>query len=419
MKRSDLFAVLVIGLAAPDLLAESATREFAGKWFLNPSTQNWTCATEPGLPTVGPGSGTGQCKSNFTSNLGFIRAYPTVRARASGTKYFVYVQEWGGAAGPGSECWGDSIMLFETPHSVAGAKADVAPIYRGVVTPPGECSEASPERSHWAFASVFHDNGFGATYLLGQRVRWDAAAPFTEIWVGESSPNMQGYDEGIHFTWSKLFGTTIPDHNVYGAYLIPDDGGLVWRGFLENSHPGGWGATPIIVDWLDLTIQYKTSATGWATIPVYGNMTGGLPYLQYHGFVSGYSFVRGRYELHFGGPAPKSGNRPLPTCPDNPYVNNNTGVTLPGRWDNGQQPYYLVVDGNFDLVQSSRNLTSTIYPLPADTGFSHGALSRVETLAGQTIYYGSQNWSLCNVALNTWNHWSGSGIRFGRVQEVP
>jgi hypothetical protein len=408
--------MIVIGADA--VFAESATNEFAGKWFLNPSTQNWTCATEPGLLPIGSGYGAGKCKAGNSRNLAFISAHPTVQARATGTKYFFYVQVWAAAEGPGSECSGsDTILLFETPYSIAGAKADVAPIYRGTVVPQGDCSGGFS----WTFHSVFRDMGFGATYMLAQRVNVAGGQGFNEIWVGESFGDMAGYDEGIYFQWTKLFGTTIPNHSIYGAYLIPDAGGLVWRGYLNNSHPGGWGVTPLIVDWINFNIRYKTGpgATAWTTIPMYGNITTTLPHIQHHGFVTSYSFVRGRRELHFSNPVPKSGNRPLPVCPDNPYVNNNNGSLLPGRWDNGQQPYYLVVDSNFNLVQDSRNLYSSLFPLPSDTGMSHGGVRRVETLAGQTIYYGSQNWSICNVVLNSWNHWSGAGIRFGRVEDVP
>jgi hypothetical protein len=404
--------VVMTALMALPLEAESVSRESAGKWFLNPQTQNWTCATEPGLLTIGTGQGAGKCYAGYTNNLAFVHAIPTVRTRATGTKYFFYVQVWAAAEGPGSECAGsDTILLFESPYSSAGAMGDVNPIYRGTVVPIGDCGGGFS----WSFQSVFRDPGFGATYILAQRVDITAGQGFDEIWMGKSLPNGQGYDEGIYFSWEKLLKTTLSGHSVYGAYLIPDAGGYVWRGYLSNSHAGGWGATPLVVDWLNNNIKYKTGPTTWATIPIGGSMTTTLPYIQHHGFVSDYSLVRGRRELHLTNPVTKSGNRPLAVCNDTPYVNNNNGSILAGRWDNGQQPYYLVVDSNFNVVQSERNLVSSLFPLPSDTGFSYGSLKRVETLAGQSIYYGSQNWSICNVVLNTWNHWSGSGIRFGSV----
>ncbi|HXU33108.1 MAG TPA: hypothetical protein VN851_21280 [Thermoanaerobaculia bacterium] len=41
-----LLVVMMAAMALP-LKAESASREVSGQWFLNPQTQNWTCATEP------------------------------------------------------------------------------------------------------------------------------------------------------------------------------------------------------------------------------------------------------------------------------------------------------------------------------------------------------------------------------------
>jgi hypothetical protein len=410
LKQHSILVALVLFLLAflahVPLEAESVSRESSGQWYLNPQTQNWTCATEPGLLTIGSGYGAGQCKANYINNLAFIHAMPQVRTRATGTKYFFYVQVWAAAEGPGSECSGsDTILLFESPYSVAGAMGNVAPIYRGTVVPIGDCGGGFS----WSFQSVFRDPGLRATYIIAQRVDVAGQQPFNETWMGTSLANSQGYDEGIHFSWQKLLKTTITDHSVYGAYLIPDAGGFVWRGYLSNSHPGGWGATPLIVDWLNNNIRYKTGpgSTAWATIPIGGNMTT-LPHIQHHGFMTDYTFVRGRRELHLTDPPSKSGNRPLAVCPDNPYLNNN-------RWGKGQRPYYLVVDSNFNVVQSERKLVSSLFPLPSDTGFSHGSVTRVETLAGQNIYYGSQNWSICNVVLNTWNPWSGSGIRVGSV----
>jgi hypothetical protein len=416
LKNFVWLLIVITAVMALPLEAESVSREFAGKWFLNPQTQNWTCATEPGLLPIGAGQGAGKCGAGFINNLAFVHAIPTVRTRATGTKYFFYVQVWAAAEGPGSECAGsDTILLFESPYSIAGAMGDVAPIYRGTVVPIGDCGGGFS----WSFQSVFRDPGFGATYILAQRVDISAGQGFDEIWMGKSLPNAQGYDEGIYFSWQKLLKTTISGHHVYGAYLIPDAGGFVWRGYLSNSHAGGWGATPLIVDWSNNNIRYKTGPgpTEWATIPIGGSMTTTLPYIQHHGFVTDYSFVRGRRELHLTNPVLKSGNRPLAVCNDTPYVNNNNESILSGRWEKGQQPYYLVVDSNFNVVQSDRNLVSSLFPLPSDTGFSHGSLKRVETLAGQSIYYGSQNWSICNVVLNSWNNWSGSGIRFGSVAD--
>lgn len=67
-----------------------------------------------------------------------------------------------------------------------------------------------------------------------------------------------------------------------------------------------------------------------------------------------------------------------------------------------------------------RSHTSALSPLPSDSGGTRNGILRIDTLGGKSIYYGDQGWSLCNVSyLNNWNHWSGSGIRFGQVHDVP
>jgi hypothetical protein len=279
--------------------------------------------------------------------------------------------------------------------------------------------------------------------MTGQRV-WYLTPPagyyagFKEIWFGESFGDMFGYNEGVTFNWYRLFYTTSTAFDVYGIYVEPDAGGYVWRGYLYFSSGAGFGFAPIIVDWLNMNIRYWTSNGGFTTIPIYGNMTA-TPYIQHGGFGAGLHKVQGRYELWIGETPPRSGLRPnyfsgLP-CPDNPYNNNvNTDMdaSTPGvqpRWTTGSATVYIVFDPNtFAPIDPDgpgplgvrRAHTSTLFPLPSDSGNTRGGVNRVETLAGQTIYYSDQGWALCNVSyLNNWNHWSGSGIRFGRVQQIP
>ena len=160
--RVGPLVVLMAATALP-LKAESASREVSGQWFLDPQSQNWTCQTEPLLLTIGPGYGAGQCKASYINNLAFVHAIPTVRTRATGTKYFFYVQVWAAAEGPGSECTGsDTILLFESPYTAAGALGTVAPIYRGTIVPIADCGGGFS----WSFQSVFRDLGLGVTYIL-------------------------------------------------------------------------------------------------------------------------------------------------------------------------------------------------------------------------------------------------------------
>jgi hypothetical protein len=413
---AGMLAILSLTALPAPLLGESGQNEVSGRWFLNPETQNWSCSVVAGKqPVINVGTGVGHCKAGFRENLGYVRAIPLRQSTAGGDKYYFYVEEWGGVEGPGSECWGDSILIFELPYTADGASGVINPIYRGAAQPASSCPETvadgpdsgtdpdpNLERSHWTFHSVFKEPGLSTTYLLGQRVRFDGR--FNEVWLGQAS-------EGLNFIWSRLLHTQRSDLSIYGIYAIPS-GGSVWRGYLSFSHPGGWGVTPVIVNRSTQQISYWTGDQVWTTVPLGGEITV-LPYVQHHGFVTNYTFVRGRYELWFVNPVAKSGNRPLAVCPDDPYLTNNA------RWGNGQQPYYLVVDSNFNVVQPAKNLTSAIHPIPSDNGFSVGEVTRTDTLAGPYIYYGSQDWGVCNIKYLWPGEWSGSGIRVGRVADFP
>lgn len=443
MRRSSrllLIFLAALTIAPTGAWPEIAQQEFAGNWFLGGPSQNWTCSTAPGLPPIGTGTGAGKCYMSTLASQAFMAAVPQVRTVTGGTqKYFFYVQQWGMPEGPGSERWGDSTLLFELPYSAAGAMGTSAPVYRGVVS--GNVGPNDPSKFFSTFHSVFHDNGFNATYMTGQRV-WYPTAPagyydgFKEIWVGQSSADVSGFNEGVVFNWSRLFYTTSTAFDVYGIYVEPDTAGKVWRGYLYFSSAAGFGFAPIIVDWLNSNIRYWTGNGVFTTIPIYGNMTV-TPYKQHDGFGASLRKVQGRYELWISETPPRSGRRPnyyagFP-CPDNPYNNNvNTDMSSdPGvqpRWTNGSQASYVVFDPNtFSPVDPDgpgplgvrRTHSSTLFPLPSDSGNTRGGVSRAETLAGQAIYYSDQGQSLCSVSnLLNWNHWSGSGIRFGQVRDV-
>lgn len=423
-------------------LAESGQVENAGRWFLNPSTQNWSCSVAPGNQPIGAGTGVGQCKANANDleTLGFIKAVPLPQSTPSGQKLYFYVQEWGALQGPGSECWGDSILIFEVPNTADGARAlNVNPIYRGAAQPANSCNgtvpdgpdadtapDPNPERSHWSFHSVFHDANFGGTYILGQRVRDNGSTEvFNEIWVGESLPTPPlGGDEGLKFTWSRLTYENRTDVDIYGVYAV-NTGNLVWKGYLywQDKGGGGFGATPFVIDWAAWQIRYWKGNNVWSTIPMYGQMVD-KPYFQHIGFPTGFHAARGRYELWFHDYTARSGVRPMATCPDDPYL---TNMTLPGgggaRWSVGDSASYVVVDINtfasLSPANPRRQLSSTMHPLPSDSGFSVGDIQRVDTPAGWSVYYGSQDYALCNIKYLWGGHWSGSGIRYGRVADVP
>lgn len=430
---AQLIALALLAAAAP-LFAESAQSEVDGRWLLSPSTQNWSCFVVAGKQPVTGGTGVGACYAGFREHLGFVKAFPLRQTTATGDRYYFYVQEWGALEGPGSECWGDSILIFDLPYTSGGAQSLMAkggPIYRGAAQPANSCPEnvggaANPERSHWSFHSVFHDTIFGGgTYMLGQRVR---DSGFSEIWLGESKGTPPYFhDRGLHFNWRRLTYTNNlqnsnpwDDLEIYGIYAIPVTGTGIWRGYLYVAHPGGQGASPVIIDWNTLQIRYWsgydqwTNTPVWTTVRMYDEPITTLPYIRHHGFLTSFTYVRGRYEMWFDQPVPRSGNRPLATCPDDPYLINNA------RWQGGgQAPYYVVVDSNFNVLTPPRSLTSSLHPIPSDTGFSVGELTRIDTLAGTSIYYGSQDWGVCTLKYLWAGAWSGSGIRYGRVADVP
>lgn len=398
-------------LTASLLYGETGQNESESGWFLHPQLQNWSCNVFAGKTPIGSGSGGGQCKANFISNLGYVYAQPVKVWNGSADKYYFYVQEWGAVEGPGSECWGDSILIFETPYTANGAKASgVNPIYRGTANPPEQCSATSNERSHWSFGSAFYDSFLGRVYLVGQRVRWDGG--FNEIWLGESIPAANG-SYGKSFTWSKLLQTNISGHSIYTLHVVPDTNAMIWRGFLDNSHQGGWGATPVIINRAQNTIQYKNINGTWTTIPVGGTMTD-LTYIQQPGFTASFVKVNNRYELWYETKPLPGSQRPMVPCPDSPYL---TNINTAGRGTNGNQLYYVVVDANLNPILGPLPQSSSTHPIPSNELWStlgpHAA--NIVGLSGSTMYYGSNDWSICNVTLNDWNAWSGSGIKWGRL----
>jgi hypothetical protein len=402
--------ILIVTLIAPFVFAETGQRETTSGWFLNPDTQNWSCNVFAGKTPIASGTGAGHCKAGDRAHLGYVYAQPVKVWDGSANKYYFYVEEWGQAEGPGSECPGDSVLIFEVPYTANGARASgVNPIYRGSASP---CSSVEP---HWLFSSAFYDPLTAGVTLTGQRNYSDGtAAAFVDIWIAESKPATNG-SYGKHFTWKKLFATSIPGHNLFHLYVVPDADGRVWRGFIEHTAPGyGWGATPIIIDRAQNTIRYKSSATTWTTIPVGGSMTGSVPYIQYHGFFSAFVKVNNRYELWYDATGPRSGNLPMSPCDMAKYTYNVDG---PLDRSGANIPQYIVVNTNLETVLGPLPLYSDTHPIPTDERFSVivAKPANIVNLAGSTLYYGSNDWGVCNLYLTNWGHWSGSGIRYGRL----
>lgn len=419
---------------APAALAENGQREGAesvGKsgWLLDVNTQNWTCNVFAGKTAIGNGSGVGQCKARtgvngeYRQHLAYAYAQPVKVWDGAANKYYFYVEEWGAVEGPGSECSGDSVMIFEVPYSANGALAagGVKPIYRGTANP---CNTGVP---HWLFDTAMYDELTGGVTLTGQRNVQDTieAGAFREIWIAESKPAGDG-SYGKNFVWKKLFGTAVAGHALLHLYVVPDAGGKIWRGFIENKYPGvngAWGATPITINRAQGTYRYKTGPglNDWTDMAAGSSMTV-LPYIDptyFTHFIHSFVKVNNRYELWFEKGAPRSGVKPMQPCNQAMYTFNvetpaNGGAL--GR-DGANDPYYLVVDVNLNPISVKLPLHSDTHPIPSDERFSAAATRAMNmvNLPGSTTYYGSNDWAVCNIYLTNWGHWSGSGIRWGRL----
>lgn len=413
MKRLAQLLLLSI-VVMPPAFAESAQNEYASNWFLNVQTQNWTCSVFAGKTAIGGGAGVGQCKARpeYLQHLAFAFAQPVKVWDGTDNRYYFFVEEWGAPEGPGSECNGDSILIFEVPYSANGARAlQTTPIYRGTASP---CGATEP---HWVFASAFQDPLTGGATLVGQRNVADSVAggAFRDVWIGESKPSGGVY--GKNFAWKKLFDTSIAGHNIYHLYVVPDADGKTWRGFMENSYGAGWGATPVIVDRVQNTVRYKTSATLWTTISVGGTMTV-PPYRQVDGFMSSFAKVNGRYELWLDNGGPRSNVKPMTVCDATKYAY-NVGDSPGGLNRAGANaPRYIVMDANLNALTAALPLMSATHPVPSDEHYSIGGprATNITGMTGSTIYYGSNDWSVCSIYLTNWNHWSGMGIKWGRLE---
>jgi hypothetical protein len=412
--------LIAAALTATSAYGEIGQNESESGWFLNPQTQNWSCNVFLGKTPIASGFGGGACKANDVANLAYVAAQPVKVWNGSAYRYYFYVQEFSSLEGPGSECWGDSILIFETPYTANGAKASgVTPVYRGTANPPEHCSGSSSERSHWAFGSAFYDPNVNRVFLIAQRTKWDGPA-FKDLWIGESAPEADG-SYGKRFTWTKMLQTTMNDHAMFRAFFVPDTGQWIWRGFMANQLGLAVGGTPIIINRAQGTLQYKTGPSTWVTLAFPGTIDNNSPppYIQHASFMSSFVKVNNRFELWWDDKQPSGSQRPMVPCPDTPYLTNASSAGRNGdsQGPKGSNLSYIVLDANLTPISGPFPLSSDTHPLPANELWSviepHSA--NIVNLAGSTLYYGSNDWSICNVPLNTWNAWSGSGIKWGRL----
>lgn len=459
MRSSRFFGFcLVASLAAPTF-AETRTDEFAGTWFLNPVTANWACSLSQTGYTIDLSKF--KCAPDSPAYNAFVYAQPFTWTEGGVSKYFFLVQEWGqigswhpttgvlqSAQGPGGECWGDSILLFSAPFTAQGARG-TGITYRGVINP---CPTTPGTRGLWSFHSVFTRNG--KIYVTAQKAaeNCDTAGCFSEIWLGESTT-------GFTWTWTKIASVdkvAQPRLDVLGVFVTKDANNNVfgYLSFDDFDDPYWHTAGPVRLDVTTRSLSYQTASLSWVTVPTGGFITQ-KPRLQFASGVTAFTNVGNRFELWLAGNLLDADNNgvvdsapdgcdggtlpdgrselpprsctPPPGCTDlatynananNPAFQNGTTV----RWTHGGAANYVVVDANFNVLQPYRLLSSTQFtsPIPADYGWEFAGLTHVDTLAGSTLYYGSQRATICaNRLLDYPFYWSGSGIRFGRVQIVP
>jgi hypothetical protein len=428
MRRMNWMSFALLLFTGHALQAETTLQEFAGVWFINPLTQNWTCSIALGRPP-----GPADCREVAVSSLAFVAAEPIAATVLENgqlvNKYVVYAGEWGGVQGPGSECPGDSVMLFLSPYTADGAKG-VGLVYRGVVQP--SCGTL-PSGSNWALHSVFRDNARGGIQVTAGRtdLYCQAVGCFEELWLG-SGTRSGGADVPHDLRWSLLVRSGLANVDLINLHLTKVAAND-WRGLMtyHNLNPAPWQeATPVKINWSANTFSYKTGPSTWTSISIGGSITA-MPWSMFQSEIHSFDFVSNRYEVWLEGtptaqfPA-RSGNRPN-TCPDDPYLTNMSNMDtdqngqLEPRWTLGQAQSYAVLDVDFNLIKPLATMQSTVHPVPADFSFSLGNIARVDNPhLGRAVYYASQDYGICqHKYLNDWGHWSGSGIRVGRLQDVP
>jgi len=421
--------VLLLVLATVPVFAETSQNEWSTAWLINPVTQNWTCSPFSVLPPVP------NCYANHPKQYAFVgvEAVPVrkiVNSVMTDRIYF-YTESWGAIAGASSECAGDNISLFETPYTLAGVRGNGV-IYRGTVRP---C-----DGQHWAIGSGFKDDSLNGIFITAGRA--PDGATFKQLMVGKSFKDAKE-DDGVLFDWSTLVTTARADLSIFNTEVRPHPTqAKVWWGFMsfDNHNDATYHAmVPIKIDWNNNTFQYKTSATVWTSIPV-GSAITTLPYTQLPSSAGSFANVRGRWELWVDGDPttqlpPRSGIEPcgFPANPQATAIYSANMLDASRVAQGGSSSAYYVVDVDFTTITGPRPLTSNgangfidyglpgsddVRPNVADYAMAFVMPNRVDVLPDiKALFTGSQDSTICSYNIVDWHPWSGSGIRFTRLQD--
>lgn len=422
--------LLLLLLGSLPMYAENSQNEWSTAWLINPVTQNWTCSPHPGLPAVP------NCYAPTPRHYAFVgvEAVP-VKKLIGGVltdRMYFYTESWGALGGASSECGGDNITLFETPYTLQGMRGNGV-VYRGTVRP---CNDGH----HWSVGAAFKDNSLNGIFITAGRA--PDGATFKQLMVGKSFKDTTE-DDGIIFEWSTLVTTARNDLSIFTAEVRPHPTqSKVWWGFLgfDNVNDATYHAmVPMKIDWNTNTFQYKTGAATWTSIPIGGAITV-LPYTQLPSLPNSFVNVRGRWELWVEGTTAtqlpsRSGvvpcNFPVDPQPTKLY---NANMLDPSRVaQGGSSSAYRVIGVDFTSIGAAQPLTSNganglvdwgmmgtddIRPNPADSAMAFIMAHRVDVPPDvKALFTGSQDNTICSYNLVDWHPWSGSGIRFTRLQD--
>lgn len=439
---TNVVSLLLVALPA---IGQSNYNEIASIWLLNPVTSNWTCQVDPQLPPVKSGTGPGACYATQPSQYGFayVRSVPVVKSvnGALVNKMYFYTEMFGESAGPGSECFGDSIVLFETPYTHDGVRGSGV-IYRGTVRP---C-----DQQFYAVGSAFKDPSSDIIYVTaGLDTETEAAANVHHKIVYASSKPSGGADDGIHFSnWSTLIAvdtTSLPNLNITELQVaIHPQRANNWFGFMSffPSTASFFGTTPVLIDWNTNTFQYLTGPTTWTSVPI-GGLISQMPYPTIPTRANNLTYVasHARWELWVEGlPSGEGVKRSgVPPCgfPANPQptATYNRNMSSDGGLDNGSAisfyvvtpvvstffsptgPFALLSDGPNGVQDYGSPGSDDIRPNPADYSVAFDFPNRTDLPDGTWgLYTGSLDATICNNVLGPSDPWSGSGILFTRLE---
>ena len=284
---------------------------------------------------------------------------------------------------------GDGIGIFEAPYTAAGALGQVNLIYRGSARP---CDGA-----YWYISSAFYDASLKEVYVTGERTDFNTNTVFKELWLLRS-PDIGTTQDGLNFTQSLVVRSGLANLNLHGLYVKPHPTTpKLWWGYLfyDNTSDEVWHATAqVYVDWNNNTVRYRTSATGWTTVPIGGTMAV-MPYRALTRPVVSFSNVGGRWEAWASGndQTELPARNGVPPCAP-PLTLYNQNVSGPFAQDGstrspgGNDLRYYTADADLSLL-NSRAIYSQLRPVPSDYQFELVNAKRIDTLAGHVLYSGS------------------------------